>query len=52
MNEQPAPLTQAELERDMWLSWWLAHWMIGQQVREGRELPDLFRRSPSQEPVE
>lgn len=40
------PLTEAEMERDMWMSWWLAHRVIGADVREGRrELPAIFRPS-------
>jgi hypothetical protein len=47
----PAPLTVAELERDLWASWWLAHAAIGEQVRAGeRELPAMFR--PSRERAE
>ena len=43
-------MTQAELEEDMWKSWWLAHTVIGDPrepsspgVRAGlRELPPTF----------
>jgi hypothetical protein len=43
VSDTHEPLTQAELERDMWLSWWLAHWMVGERVRQGGELPEMFR---------
>ena len=49
---EPAPLTAAELEADLWASWWLAHQAIGEQVRAGlRELPECFRPS-RREPAE
>jgi len=39
-----APLSEAELEADTWASWWLAHRVIGEEVRTGRrELPEFFK---------
>jgi len=43
MNEPHAPLSEAELERDAIHSYFEAMRAIGEQVRQGRELPALFR---------
>jgi len=38
----PDALPEDWLERDMWASWWEAHRAIGEAVRAGRPLPELF----------
>lgn len=38
------PPPEYDAERDCWASWWLAHQVIGEDVRAGRrEMPDMFK---------
>lgn len=46
----PTPDADYDEERDTWACWWLAHEIIGEQVKSGeRELPAPF--VPSANPV-
>ena len=44
MSEALPELPEDWMERDLWASWWDAHRAIGEQVRAGRVLPELFVR--------
>jgi hypothetical protein len=32
-----------DAERDTWASWWDAHYAIGEMVKAGRPLPEMFK---------